>query len=650
MAYDLVARLKLKDEMSANLRKATTQLQRTQQLADKASSALGTYRDTQGRLRSSNGRFIKDGEKSAKVLDSIGKSAKNTAGILGRLSFGKLTTLAGGIGAGAALFSSVNKAMDFEAQMSSIKALTGATNVEMAKMSELALKVGQVTKYSALEAGKGIEELLKAGLTPAQVQAGGLQNALNLATAGGLELADAAEIMSTALNAFSFQTLTAEQAANILAGTANASATSVQEMQMSLKQVAGTASQVKMRFEDVGAALGMMANMGLKGEEAGTSLKWMLNNLQPDTKDQIALFKKLGWLTKNNANVFYNASGKMKSIDNIIQTISESTKGLSDMNKQKVFEKIFGDGGRAAEFLSRGGIPALVKFRKEMSKVTALDVARIKMNNAKGAVEQFMGALETLQISALLPTMPIIKDLANAAADFVEKYTPKITKAVKEAVQTARSYLNAHFINNPQFRNLPDITSKITFVVDDFLNNGGREMLSKIGNQSVNLLADAIEAGAPRLATAGLKVGSALGDALASAAAAAVDRFLTDPLQFGVAFESRRDKNATGIMNALGLTPRPISPSEQLAKAQRTQNNMKWFDDLVGIEQKPLTAGPPWIKSHSPVSPERISYAPSSKANSTTVNIQVGNMNVQDDKDIDRVAKALAREINHYGR
>ncbi|MCP5750348.1 hypothetical protein NL359_35080, partial [Klebsiella pneumoniae] len=89
------------------------------------------------------------------------------------------------------------------------------------------------------------------------------------------------------------------------------------------------------------------------------------------------------------------------------------------------------------------------------------DVAKKKMDNAAGAVEQFKGAIETLQISALLPTMPIIKDLATAAADFVTKYTPQITAGVKSAVDTARNYLRTRFIDNPEFKKLPTLRSKI---------------------------------------------------------------------------------------------------------------------------------------------------------------------------------------------
>jgi TP901 family phage tail tape measure protein len=395
MAYDLVARLRLIDDMSSPLRRATAQMTQA------------------GRV----GRTSFSGVSSALGAVATG--------------LGIVTTAAAGV---AAAFSSVNKVMDFEAQLSSIKALTGASSAEMEQMSKLALDMGAQTKYSALEAAQGIEELLKSGLTPAQVQAGGLESALNLATAGSLGLADAAEIMSTALNAYKRDALSAEQASNILAGTANASATSVQELRYSLAMVSAVAAGVGMTFKDTNTALGLFANNGLKGSDAGTSLKTMLSNLQPTTKEQIALFKKLGLMTQSGANAFFDAKGKLKSLEEIAGILRKSLSGLTDQQRMMALETMFGsDAIRAATILFNEGSEGVRKFQAEMTKVSALDVAKEKMNNAAGAVEQFKGAIETLQIAALTPLMPKIKEVALAAADATERFTKWLgTREAKE--------------------------------------------------------------------------------------------------------------------------------------------------------------------------------------------------------------------------
>ncbi|QDX93640.1 phage tail tape measure protein [Brevibacillus laterosporus] len=377
----------------------------------------------------------------------------NASSALGSIT-AKLGTLAAAAGATAVVFKSVNKAMDFEAQLSSIQALTGATNTEMAAMQKLALDMGAKTKYNALEAAQGIEELLKAGLSPATVQAGGLEAALNLATAGGLGLAEAAEIMSTSLNAYKADSMTAAKASDILAGTANASATGVSDLRFSLSAVSAVAAGVGMTFKDTNIALGLFANNALKGSDAGTSLKTMLMNLQPTTDDQIELFKKLGIVTKNGANQFYTAKGKLKSLEEISGTLNKALGGLTDQQRMLALETMFGsDAIRAANILYKEGAKGVKDFEQEMLKVTALDVAKKKMDNASGAVEQLSGALETMQISAMLPFMPIIKRIALGAADFSDKISPSIVSAMERASKGVSSFID-ELAKDTTFKNL----------------------------------------------------------------------------------------------------------------------------------------------------------------------------------------------------
>ena len=357
---------------------------------------------------------------------------------------GLITGAAGAIGAA---FMSAKKAMDFESQMSTIKALTGATSEQMAQMQKLALDMGANTKYSALEAAQGIEELLKAGLTPAKVQAGGLEAALNLATAGGLDLAEAAEIMSTALNAFKSDGMKASEAANILAGTANASATDVHDLRYSLSAVSAVASGLGLSFRDTNAALGVFANNGLKGSDAGTSLKTMLSNLIPKSDKAIEMMGKLGILTKKGGNAFFDAKGKVKSMADIAGVLQKALKDLNPMQRQNALYTMFGsDAIRGATVLYKEGATGIKEFNKEMSKVTALDVAKQKMDNAAGAVEVFKGALETFQIQVMTPLLPVIKEAGLQFANWMSSIKPEQVQAwgnsIKDAAQKALDFAN----------------------------------------------------------------------------------------------------------------------------------------------------------------------------------------------------------------
>ncbi|OIB03504.1 phage tail tape measure protein [Paenibacillus sp. LC231] len=531
MAFDLMGRISIRDDgASKTLRdiekridrakKASSEFTDTNKMLARAQQSASSASADVKRELSGVERATKN---AGKAMDGLNSKVKNVFRSMGA-SIGK-GALFGGIAAlGTAAYvggKSLSKAMDFEAQMSSIEALTGATEKEMAQMNALALRMGANTKYNALEAAQGIEELLKAGIQPATVQAGALEAALNLATAGGLDLASAAEIMSTALNAFQEDGMSAAQAANILAGTANASATSVEELRYSLSMSSAVAAGLGMNFEDVNVALGLFANRGLKGSDAGTSLKTMLQTLQPVTDEQIGLFRELGLMTEDGSNQFFDAAGNIKSLNDIAGTLRKSLSKLTNQERQHALKLMFGtDAVRAATILYKEGAEGVDEFREEMSKVTALDVARKKMDNAAGAVEQFKGALETLQIAGMMPLLPLVKDLANGAADFIEAYGPQLVKGIEGMVAKAKKYLSENFINNPEFQNLPDLQSKIKWIFDslaeDFnawYESSGKAKLEKLSAKAVDTIAGALEASESLIdaaSTIGTKIGSSL--------------------------------------------------------------------------------------------------------------------------------------------
>ncbi|RCX22961.1 TP901 family phage tail tape measure protein [Fontibacillus phaseoli] len=500
---------------------------------ERVKKATDTYRDATGRLRDANGKFVSSGDRTRGKLLDIDKAAQKAGKSLGGLAktgasaFGSLAKSAAKFGALAGVgfaayagYSSVKKAMSFEAQMSSIQALTGATKEQMQQMQLLALQQGALTKYSALESAKAIEELLKAGMTTAQVQADGLNAALNLATAGGLELTEAAETMATSLNAFKKDGLTAAQTADILAGTANAAATDIRGIGYGIASAGGVADMAGVSFRDLNAAIGLMSNDGLKnGSDAGTSFKSMLMYLQPQTEKAAELFERLG-IGVGKANKFFE-NGKLKSLDQVAEILQKITKNMSDQERVATFLDLFGtDGVKAATTLYKAGSKGVKEFYRNMSTTTALEVARKKMDNAAGAVEQFQGAIETLQISALLPTMPLISDFANAAAEMVIQYTPQITAAFERMSAKIKKYIASHYTNNPEFQKLTTLESKIKFVFEDimttfnaWLGGGGREKIEKIAASVIKFLAGALKASDP-LMQAAIKIGVSVGEGI----------------------------------------------------------------------------------------------------------------------------------------
>ncbi|OCA87289.1 phage tail tape measure protein [Pseudobacillus wudalianchiensis] len=472
--------------LNAQLNRIVSSMRKIVQLSQQAAHHFKNITRESSRLDNSLRRNAQNADRMRDSLDHAERAARRLRTSLGGIRMPSMSGITGAAGALAgaaggyfgmrALLAPAGKAIEFEAQLSSIKALTGATAEEMKKMNDLAMDLGAKTKYSALEAAQGIEELLKAGLTPATVQAGGLEAALNLATAGGLDLAKAAEIMSTALNAYKDDAMSAADAANILAGTANASATSVEELQYSLAAVSAVAAGVGMSFKDTNIALGLFANNGLKGSDAGTSLKTMLMNLQPATKAQREAFFDLGLMAKDGSNAFFDATGKLKSLKDIAGTLKKSMAGLTDQQRLSTMETLFGsDAIRAANILFKEGAEGVKEFQSEMSKVTALDVAKEKMNNVAGAIEQFSGAMETMQIAVMQPMLPLIKEIALEMADFSEGIDPKAIQEfgtnLKDSVSTAYNAVKgfAKFV----YENWPLISNTVLAAGTAFLTFKG---------------------------------------------------------------------------------------------------------------------------------------------------------------------------------
>ena len=340
-----------------------------------------------------------------------------------------------------AIKSTVSKAAEFEAKMSNIKAVTGESAETMKKFNDAAIKAGADTAFSAADAADAIGELAKAGVSTKDILNGGLTASLNLATAGELDLKEAAEITSTALNAFKRDGMTATQAANQLAGAANASATDVHELKYGLSMVAPVASGLGLSFRDTTNALAVFAQNGLKGSDAGTSLKTMLMNLQPQTKAQTNMMKELGIITADGSNQFFTAEGKVKSFAEISQVLKDKLGGLTDAEKQMALKTMFGtDAVRAATIAMNEGADGANNMQAAIDKVSAAQVAAEKLNNLKGAVEALSGSWETLQIQVGTAVLPVLTTLVK----WIDKLVDKISNS-----QGLQKFLDALNSLNP---------------------------------------------------------------------------------------------------------------------------------------------------------------------------------------------------------
>ncbi len=350
---------------------------------------------------------LKDG-----VSNKLGGIRDSLTGPIGMMGMGAAT-----MGIGGFIVDSAQKAMDFSYQISNIKALTNMSDEQLETVRQKALELGAATQFSSTEAAQGMTELLKAGMSVEEVMNGATDAALNLAAAGDLSLPEAAEIMSTAMNAF--KVTDAAHAADILAGAANASATDVHELKYALSAVSSVAAGVGMSFDDTNTALAVFAQNGLKGSDAGTSLKTMLMRLEPTTKSQMDAFQQLGLITEQGTSAFYDAEGHMKSLADIAGLLHDRMKDLNPEQQQALLNDMFGsDAIRGGMIMLKEGAEGVRKMQEEMTEYTASDVAKTKLENAKGDIVRLQSAFQNFQITALAPLEPAIGKVTQALMDF----------------------------------------------------------------------------------------------------------------------------------------------------------------------------------------------------------------------------------------
>lgn len=365
-------------------------------------------------------------------LDRLGKKAGSTRGAFDSAAKGMG---AAGLVIGAGLGVAIKSAADFESQLSEIKAVSGATTQQMQAVSDKALQLGKDTKFSASEAALAMTELSKAGIPIPDILNGAADAAVNLAAAGGVELPEAAELAANAMNQFSLTAQQLPQVADLIAGAANASAIDVHDFGESLKQVGAAANLAGIGFKDTAVAIALMGQAGIKGSDAGTSLKTFLLNLNPTTKKQTELMKELGIITKEGGNAFFDAAGKAKPLAQISEVLQNALKGMTQQQKLATLETLFGsDAIRASAILSKSGAEGFDKMATAMGKVKAADVAKTKMDNLKGSLEQFKGSLETAAITIGTIALPALKKIVDGVTTLVNKFTSLPTGMQKAVV------------------------------------------------------------------------------------------------------------------------------------------------------------------------------------------------------------------------
>jgi len=321
--------------------------------------------------------------------------------------------LAFGAVAAAGVAIAIAKFSEFDAAMSEVQASTHETEVNMQRLRDAAIDAGGRTVFSATEAANAIDELAKAGLSTADILGGALDGALSLASAGGLDVADAASIAATALTQFKLKGEDVPHVADLLAAGAGKAQGSVEDLSQALNQGGLVASQAGFSIEETTGVLAAFASAGLKGSDAGTSLKTAILALQSPSTKAAATMDQYGISV-------YDSNGQMKSFSQIAEVLKTKLGGLTAEQRNSALATIFGtDAVRSAGVLYSNGGKGIDEWNKKVNDSGyAAETARLKLDNLKGDLEQLGGAIDTGLIQSGSGANDVLRGLVQGVTGF----------------------------------------------------------------------------------------------------------------------------------------------------------------------------------------------------------------------------------------
>lgn len=334
----------------------------------------------------------------------------------------------GGVAAAA-----IKVGSDFESQMSRVKAISGATGEEFEQLKAQAMQLGADTSFSASQAAEGMENLAAAGFTTSEIMSA-MPGLLNLAAASGEDLASSSDIAASTLRGFGLAASDAAHVADVLAANANRTNSSVADTGEAMKYIAPLARAAGLSLEETAAAIGIMANAGIQGSQAGTSLRGALSRLSKPTDDMAAAMDELGIS-------FYDSNGKMKSLTEQVGMLRQATEGMTDEQKNNYLVTLYGQealsGMLALINEGEGSLGELTEAYRSCDG-EAQKAAETMQDNLSGALEQLSGSAETLGLAFYNSVANNLKNAANTATESINNITDSFNNGgLNEAIQTA---------------------------------------------------------------------------------------------------------------------------------------------------------------------------------------------------------------------
>ena len=420
-----------------------------------------------------------------------------SAAVAGVKAMAALTTAAIGFSGYA-----VKVGSDFEAAMSKLQAVSGATAEDMEALTEKAKEMGATTKFSASESAEALNYMAMA-CWKTEDMLNGLEGIMNLAAASGEDLATVSDIVTDALTAFGLQASDSARFADVLAMASNASNTDVYKMGETFKYVAPLAGAMGYSIEDAAVAIGLMANAGIKGSEAGTALRATLTRLVKPPKDAADAMEQLGI-------VVTNADGSMKPLGETMVDLRAAFANLTAEEQASMAASIAGQ-----EAMS--GLLAIVNASDtDFANLTAsinnangaaAEMAAIMNDNLQGQITLFRSALEGLGIAIYESMEEPLSNMVSTAAGYLSEMNIAFEKWGYGGLVATWSNILGEMLNAVS-DNAPEMIDGAAELMQSFLVTiaGNSDEIAEAGVQIVIALAEAIIETVPELANVAFQI------------------------------------------------------------------------------------------------------------------------------------------------
>ena len=372
----------------------------------------------------------------SKGIDKLGSAAKAGLGVLVKAGAAAVGAL------GAAGVAAIKVGSDFEAAMSEVQAISGATGSDLEKLSDAAKEMGATTKFSASESAEALKYMAMAGWDTEEML-NGLPGVINLAAASGEALGTVSDIVTDAMTAFGLSTEETSRFVDVLAQTANKSNTNVAMLGESFQYVAPVAGALGFSIEDTAVALGLMANSGIKASQAGTSLRTLFTNLTNPVGQSAKAIEALGISIQNS-------DGSMKSFSEIMGDLRGEFGKMAEAEKAQYAAMLAGQEGMS-------GLLAIVNASDSdfqdlaasiaQSNGAAEEMAQTMQNNLQGSITSFRSAAEGLGIAIYEGIKDKVKNTVDIGTDMLRQLREGFEQGGVEGLISAATNVVGQLLN-----------------------------------------------------------------------------------------------------------------------------------------------------------------------------------------------------------